>query len=199
MGHPPTLRPARKSDAANLAVLIDMAGHGLPAWLWQQAVERGEAISAFEIGRTRALREEGGFSFRNAFVIEHEGEVAGMLLGYRQDDPYETGDLEELSSVLRPLVELESQAPGSWYVNAVAVFSEHRGSGFGKVLLGLAEEQAVAANADKVSLIVEDTNSAAIGLYLSLGYGVAARRPFVPFTSTQDADEWLLMTKAARE
>ena len=31
------IRPAAKADAAALAVLIDMAGEGIPAFLWSKA------------------------------------------------------------------------------------------------------------------------------------------------------------------
>lgn len=68
----------------------------------------------------RAARESGGFSYRNAHVAERDGRVVAMLLGYRLPEPYDAGDLEALPSVVRPLVELEALAPGSWYVNAVA-------------------------------------------------------------------------------
>ena len=37
------IRPARQSDAADLAILDNIAGHGISLWFWQGAVERGEA------------------------------------------------------------------------------------------------------------------------------------------------------------
>ncbi|HMO69118.1 MAG TPA: DUF6505 family protein [Novosphingobium sp.] len=36
------IRPARKSDAPVLARLIDIAGEGIPSYLWARAAEPGE-------------------------------------------------------------------------------------------------------------------------------------------------------------
>src|SRR5688572_15515764 len=111
----PMLRPARKSDATALAALVDMAGEGMPVWMWSQMREPGQSV--IEVGRARAQRETGGFSYRNATMAEIDGEVAGCLVDYRLDDPYDTGDLDALPDLVRPLVRLEAQAPGTWYVN----------------------------------------------------------------------------------
>ena len=88
----PTFRPATKADAAALAVLVDIAGEGLPAHLWSTLKAPGQSI--LELGRERAQREEGGFSYRNAVIAEVGGEIAAALIGYRLDDPYDLGDLE---------------------------------------------------------------------------------------------------------
>ena len=109
-----TFRPARKADASALAVLVDIAGEGLPAYLWSTLKAPGQSI--LEVGRDRAARETGGFSYRNAIVAEVGGEVAACLVGYRLDDPYDLGGLEEIPPLVRPLVLLEAKAPGSWYV-----------------------------------------------------------------------------------
>ena len=87
MAQLPKFRPATKADAAALAVLVDIAGEGLPAHLWSTLRAPGQSI--LEMGRERAAREEGGFSYRNARVAEVNGEVAASLVGYRLDDPYE--------------------------------------------------------------------------------------------------------------
>ena len=124
-GIEPALRRAAPEDAETLARLIDLAGEGIPAHLWRQAARDGESV--WDVGRQRAARESGGFSYRNAEVCEAQGRPAGMLLGYRQPDPYDAGDLDELPAIVRPLVELEALAPGSWYLNGLAVFPEFAG------------------------------------------------------------------------
>ena len=101
----------------------------------------------FEFGRSRAAREEGNFSYKNATVAEVDGEVVACLVDYPLDDPYDTGDLNDLPEVVRPLVELESKAPGSWYINVVAAFPEFRGQGIGARLLALAEDHGRARKA----------------------------------------------------
>ncbi len=74
------LRPARIEDAAVLAELVNYAGEGLPLYLWGKLAGPGQ--SAWEVGRNRAAREEGSFSFRNATIIERDGRAAGCLIGY---------------------------------------------------------------------------------------------------------------------
>jgi len=117
-----TFRPATKADASALAVLVDIAGEGLPAHLWSTLKVPGQSI--LEVGRERAVREQGGFSYRNAIVAEVGGEIAACLVGYRLDDPYDPGNLAEIPELVRPLVLLEAKAPGSWYVNVLATFHE---------------------------------------------------------------------------
>lgn len=188
-----TLRAATPADARDLAVLIDQAGEGIPSWLW--GGQAGPGQDPFEFGAVRAARKEGGFSYRNAWVAEVDGRVAGMLLGYPQPDPYETGPLEELPPVLRPLVELEALGPGSWYVNAVAVQPAHRGLGIGTDLLALAVAQARLRRCRQLSLIVAEDNAGAAALYRRLGYAESARRRLVPWPGTHYDGDWILMTR----
>ena len=72
VGHT-TFRPAVKADASALAVLVDIAGEGLPAHLWNTLRAPGQSI--LEVGRERAAREAGGFSYRNAVVAEVDGRI----------------------------------------------------------------------------------------------------------------------------
>jgi ribosomal protein S18 acetylase RimI-like enzyme len=187
------IRPARKSDAAALAILVDIAGEGMPSYMWSRMREPGQ--SAFEVGRARAAREEGGFSYRNATVGEIDGEVAACLVDYRLDDPYDTGDLTELPEMVRPLVELEAKAPGSWYVNVLAAFPEFRGHGLGGRLLALAEERGRAQGARSASVIVASENEGAARLYARTGYRDIARAPVVDFPGCAHGGDWVLMVK----
>jgi ribosomal protein S18 acetylase RimI-like enzyme len=100
-----------------------------------------------------------------------------------------------MPSVIRPLIELESLAPGSWYVNVLAVFPDHQGRGFGTRLLALAEELAGISGAEHLSIIVAAENSGAVSLYRRTGYVDTARRPVVPFPGFGFAGDWLLMVK----
>jgi hypothetical protein len=86
-----TFRPATLDDAAVLAELINYAGEGMPLYLWGEMVQPGEA--AWDVGRRRAAREQGSFSYRNATIIEHNGQCAGCLIGYEiPDNPGLTPD-----------------------------------------------------------------------------------------------------------
>jgi ribosomal protein S18 acetylase RimI-like enzyme len=192
-GPEPIIRPARKSDAAALAILVDIAGEGLPAWLWSTLKAPGQSV--LEFGRSRAARDTGAFSWRNATVAEIDGEIAACLVDYRLADPYDAGDLDDLPAVVRPLVVLESAAPGSWYVNVLATFPEFRGQGLGARLLALAQDRARAAGAAALSIIVAGENSGAVRLYTRTGYREKSRAPLVQYPGCGHGGDWLLMLK----
>jgi hypothetical protein len=75
----PPLRQARVTDAEMLAQLVNYAGEGLPLYLWSK-LATGKS-SPWEVGRQRAMRETGSFSYKNAVVLEQDGSVAGCLIG----------------------------------------------------------------------------------------------------------------------
>ena len=51
-----TLFPATKEHAPALAYLINLAGEGIPAYLWQSQAKNGE--SPLEVGIRRAARPQ---------------------------------------------------------------------------------------------------------------------------------------------
>ena len=188
------IRNAFHSDAADLARLINMAGEGLPEYLWRDEAER-RGVSSMQLGARRAGREEGGFSYRHARVAVIDGSMAGMSLAYRLDDPGDPVEPESLPPMVRPLVELEALAPGSWYINAVAAYPEWRGQGVGNALMMDCEEAAVAAGVYAMSLIVASENAAAHRLYLRLGYRETATRPLVTWPGGPRGGNWILMVR----
>jgi hypothetical protein len=161
------IRPATKRDALHMAALADIAGHGMPAWVWSQSCDKGQSV--IEVGRARAMREDGDFSYRNAHMLEQDGEIAGMLLGYRQPDTMEPGDTSTIHEVFRAMTELEAAAPGSWYVNiprrVPGVSRRGLGTGF-SARRGTGD----ATGTRRMSLIVDSGNEAARRLYERTGY-----------------------------
>jgi ribosomal protein S18 acetylase RimI-like enzyme len=188
---PPVLRPARAEDAADLARLADLAGEGLPAYLWAKLAEPGE--DAFAVGARRVARDEGSFSWRNAVVAEIGGAVAGLLVTYRVGDAPEP--LDDLPPIARPLQELENRALGTHYVNILAVYPGFRRRGIACLLL--AEADARGADARGVSLIVADRNAPARRLYAACGFREVAEAPMVKENWRSDSDTWVLMVKPA--
>jgi ribosomal protein S18 acetylase RimI-like enzyme len=186
----PIIRPAQAGDATHLAALVDMAGEGLPALLWQQRA--GEAQSPFEIGRARALRDEGGFSYRNSRMIEAAGEIAGCLVSYMLDDD---DDLADVPPLVRGLIELEMQVPGYWYVNILAVYPEFRGAGLGSRLLSEADRLGREAGAEGMAIIVASGNTDAYRLYQRHGYRPLAKRAAPDYPGGRIGQDWLLLTK----
>lgn len=187
------IRPARRDDAEHLARLINIAGEGIPRWSWSQSARQPEQW--LQVGAQRAAGEEGNFSWRNAWVVEQGGEVAAMLLGYVQPDPYPLDDLAQLPAAVQPLVELEALAPGSWYVNAVAAYPQYRGQGLGTRLLAVAEGMARLGGTRTLSIIVAEQNHGAVALYERCGYVRAERRPIIPFPECEYQGDWLLLIK----
>lgn len=188
------IRKAAPDDSAVLVGLMNIAGEGIPAWLWSKMAEPGEDVMAF--GARRVARREGGFSHVNAHVATVQGAIAGMLLGYRLPDPYEAGPMDDLPAVVQPLIELESLVPGSWYINAIATTAAWRGQGVGSRLMTLAQQLARDSGAAELSLIVAEENTRAQALYQRLGYRTLARRMIVPFPGCPHAGYWALMTRS---
>ena len=187
------LRDADTGDCADLAQLIDLAGEGLPRYLWEQMAATGE--DPWEIGRQRAARDSGGFSYRNSVVAEVDGVVVGALVGYPVADEPEPVDVDNTPPMFVPLRELENRAPGTWYVNSVAVFEEARGLGVGSRLMKRAEEIAKDLGLRGLSLIVSDANHGARRLYERLGYEEIATQPMVKEEWQNPGENWVLMIR----
>lgn len=187
------IRPATLADAPILAELVNYAGEGLPLYLWSKMAAPGE--SAWDVGRKRAAREEGSFSYRNATVIELDDACAGCLIGYEiADAPESIG--ADMPAMFVPLQELENLAPSSWYVNILAVLPRFRGKGLGARLLGVADETGRKLGKRGMSVIVSDANHGARRLYERCGYRAAASRAMVKEGWDGEGANWVLLTKA---
>jgi ribosomal protein S18 acetylase RimI-like enzyme len=188
----PPFRPAVIADAPLLAELVNYAGEGLPLYLWSKMAAAGE--DAWDIGRRRAAREEGSFSYRNAAIIEHAGQAAGCLIGYQiPDEPKPIG--ADMPAMFVPMQELENLAPGTWYVNVLAVAPQFRGHGLGTRLLALADDTARGLGKRGLSVMVADSNRGARRLYERCGYRQRATRPAVKEGWVNDVRELVLLTK----
>ena len=187
------IRDARPSDADHLVRFINMAADELPLHFWKKTV--GPDGDPMALGRERAARETGNFSYRNAWLAEVEGQVAACLLGYpaaQEPEPIEP----DTPPLFVPLIELENMAPGAWYLNVLATYPQFRGQGLGSALLAKAEEVTLAAGRTTISLIAEDTHQDALRLYRAKGFAEIARRPVVKADWQVDAQEWILFTKS---
>lgn len=190
-----TIRPARPEDAADLVSFIRLAGDGVPDFVWAGMAETGESIEA--VGARRASRDVGGFSWRNAVVATLGGgdRPAAALIGYARPHSIGPEDISEAPPALRPLAELEAEAPGSWYVNVLATRPDCRRHGLGRRLMAVAAEQAQKAGCARLSLIVSSGKAEAVAFYQVIGFrtaGARAKRPAGPIANGPD---WLLMIR----
>jgi len=185
---PTHIRPAEKSNCAQIAALYRISSDGVADYIWTRLAEPGE--DPLEVGRRRYAREDSVFSYRSCTVVEFGGEVVGMLVAFPMHvDPEAT----ETDPVLKPYAELEEDE--SYYICGMALFPEHRGRGIGSRLLGLAEEQAREQGFGKLSLIVFEQNEGALRLYRREGYLEVARAAVVPHPLIHFTGDALLMVK----
>ncbi len=189
------IRPASKQDADAMAALVNFAGEGMPLYLWTGMAENGQ--SPWRVGRERAMRESGGFSYRNTTVCETSGRVAAALIGYPLDPEPDPDSTRDLPAMFVPLQELEDLAAGTWYVNVLAAYPEYRGMGLGTRLLETAERHATDAGSNGLSIIVSDANTGARKLYERQGYVERASRPMVKDGWDNDGENWVLLIKRA--
>ncbi|MEM6511737.1 MAG: GNAT family N-acetyltransferase [Pseudomonadota bacterium] len=188
-----TLRAASRQDAAAMTDLVNFAGEGMPLYLWSGMATGGQ--SPWEIGRERAMRESGGFSYRNTTVCERSGRIAGALIGYPLDPEPDPDSTRDMPPMFVPLQELEDLAAGTWYVNVLAAYPEYRGMGVGTQLLMAADDHAARAGNIGLSIIVSDANTDARRLYERLGYIELASRPIVKDGWDTDGKNWVLLVK----
>jgi len=189
---PAALRRATTDDAADMAELVNIAGHGLPLYLWGMTVRPGQ--SAWDVGRERARTGSGGFAYRNTVVREVDGKAAACLIGYPLAEEPEPID-DDVPPMLVPLLELENEVPGTWYINVLATYPEYRGTGYGSELLGIAESLAKDAQCSGMSLITSDSNVGARRLYERYGFAECATRPILKEEWEHNGDRWVLMLK----
>lgn len=165
----------------------------MPYFLWSRMAAEGD--SPWDIGRQRACRDSGGFSYRNAVVREEEDRVVSALIGYPLPDEPEPVDYSEMPAMFVPLQQLEDMAPATWYINVLGTYPDYRGRGFGGELLAIAEALADETGRSGLSLIVSDANAGARRLYERKGYDEIATRPMVKDGWDNDGENWVLLVK----
>ncbi|MEM9336142.1 MAG: GNAT family N-acetyltransferase [Pseudomonadota bacterium] len=173
--------------------LINFAGEGMPVYLWTKLAEPGQ--SPWDVGRQRARRESGSFSFHNTVLLEDKGHTVAALVGYPLPDLPESEQHDDMPAMFVPLQELEDLAAGSWYVNVLASYPDYRGKGYGTKLLSIAEQLATATGRTSMSIIVSDANYGARRLYERVGYAQTAQRGMIKDDWENPGENWVLLEK----
>ncbi|MBB2970672.1 N-acetyltransferase [Mesorhizobium sp. RMAD-H1] len=184
------LRPAERKDTAELAILLEIASHGLSSWNWYIGVLRDETDTAFEYGLLQMLDESKPGGWKESIVAEKDGEIAGLSIGW----PLGQSILEEepAHAVYEPLLALQKQVVGNWFIDSLGVYRRFRGLGIGRRLL---ENEIARGGGRPVSLITESYNERAQALYKGTGFREVARREAVPFHENGTRHEWVLFTR----
>jgi RimJ/RimL family protein N-acetyltransferase len=152
-GRPWVIRPSRDEDAPELAALIDAVA---AEGEFIVAVP-GEPETMEQTARLVSIVLEGGVSLS----LEVDGALAGNVMVHRRAGRH-----------YRHVADM-----------AILVSNEHRGAGFGRMLVEMAIAWCRAVGLTKLSLQVFTNNERAIALYRSLGFaeeGVARREVRMP-------------------
>lgn len=179
------IRPARPADAAfGAEMILSTMGR-----LGEALLGGGDRGRALDVLRAFFVRDENRFSHRWAWIIEREGEPAGIVLGY----PWElerqlslgTGKqawsiggaslLLHLAWHSLPLAGVEEGGPGAFIIAHLAVQPAHRRAGLARALLEHVERLGLDAGCHMCTLLVEEDNIPARRLYARVGYDVAQR------------------------
>ena len=187
-----SIRPAKKNDADDLANLVVMAGDGLPLVAWETMRQGGE--TAMDVGRRRARRPEGSFSYRNADVAVVGGKVVAAIVSYPLPPDTDPEPHNGVPPLFRPLVMLENAVIPSWYINVLATYPAHQRQGTATALLAGVEAPAKASGYDRMSLITGDINPA-LQYYHRLGFEEISRTAIVKDGWDYGGKQWVLMTK----
>lgn len=184
-------RRAKSEDAPRVAELFNIASHGLTLYLWAKLTATGE--SPRDVGEKRVRRDI--VAHCNTVVREAGGRIAACLNGYPLQGSPQTTAHENVPIVLAPMHELENMIHGTWFVNLLATYPEHRGKGYGTELLRVAELLARDAQCESLSLVVSDANTGALRLYERNGYAMHATRPIVKEKWEHSGKNWVLLVK----
>ena len=184
-------RTARRDESRTIARLFSIASDGVADYVWKKSAKPGEDI--LDAGERRYSDEGSLFGYKNCLVAESDGEIAGMMVAFPMDRPYDSATSWETDPVLVPYSRLEKH--GSYYISGMALFPEYRGMGIGTKFLEIAEEKAVRYGLPGISLIVFEENEGALRLYRRHGFYEIMREPVVPHRLIKYSGMALLMVK----
>lgn len=192
-----SIRSAKRTDAADLAILDNLAGHSIPLIFWCEQTQDNRIETALATGRDRLADDDGFYNWKKARVAVEEEMIAGMSVCYIMPEPDEEADyIIRSSSAFKPVFELYNECVDHWFIDALAVYPSSQHKGIGKLLFDDAFAGGKESQAKTMSLIVEDTNEVAYALYRSYGFEVINQREFIPFEGAREINEWILMSRS---
>lgn len=167
-----TIRPARIEDAVFLGKCVC---EGIGFRIFEEETDQNREIAA-NIAPL-AARERTLYSYRNALVVEVEGEVAGAFISYPgeyyhewrketfRDYPY----FKDLDMDVMP----DEAGPGEYYIDTVAVLPQFRRRGIGGGLMKERIAQVQREHPDlRITLLVDPDNLDGQRIYSRLGFHV---------------------------
>ena len=187
-----TIRPAGPQDAADLARLDNIAGHGFTNWYWSKRAEEQGNSNPVAMAQKAMADPEYQSGWKQTVLAMKEGEVAGGANGYLMVVDQKMGTPSK-EPVFEPVRQLFAQTAGDWLVDWLAVYEKWQGRGIGACLLDACLARAKGVSS-RISLVVEDANRPALALYKSRGFQQRDQRPYIPFNTTSKTKNWLLLS-----
>jgi GNAT superfamily N-acetyltransferase len=192
------IRDAVEGDARALAEVCIMAGHGVMELFYEGLVPGKSVIDCV---MARRILDRDSFATFRRWRVAADG--AGNFLGALNSMPHKVlmnaPDDPLLDEVrLRPiagLLELEEAAGDCYYVNIIAVFPQHRGSGAGYALMLEAERLARLQNFQRMSLCTFDGDPGLLKFYRRQGFATKASRPMGTHPAIGATGNFVLMTR----
>ncbi|MFJ4250109.1 Acetyltransferase (GNAT) domain-containing protein [Pseudomonas helmanticensis] len=159
-------RPARRTDAREIARLFQISSEGAADYIWSQLAEPGEAL--LDVGERRYARDDVDFSWQNCLIAEANGRVVGMMHSYAmREDPDPTPPTDP---VLAPYADME--VADSLYISSLALHEGWRNQGLGVQFLQHAQARADQLALNGLSLIDYAANTGARRFYERHGFGI---------------------------
>ncbi|MBE9114810.1 GNAT family N-acetyltransferase [Lusitaniella coriacea LEGE 07157] len=193
----PPFRPAHIEDCRKIAELFTIASDGVSNYVWSTMSADYPGLTLLEIGAQRYANPDGNFSYKNCVVAEKEGEVVGLLVTFpipESEGDSATEEVEEASEEPDVLAPYNLEAPGTWYVCAIALFPEFCGQGLGTQFIDIALQQAKEQEFKEVSLLCFEQNTGAFKLYQRNNFKIIDRVKVVPHEFIHHTGDLLLMT-----
>jgi ribosomal protein S18 acetylase RimI-like enzyme len=192
-----TFRAARIEDCYAIAELFSIASDGVADYVWSTLTADYPGLTLLDIGAKRYANPDSNFSYKNCVVAEQDGEVIGIMVTFVTEESEEEATIsesEDTSDEPDVLAPYSLEAPGTWYICAIALFPEFRGGGLGSQFLDLAREQAREKGFTELSLLCFEENTGALKLYERNGFKVIDRATVVPHPLIHHTGDVLLMT-----
>lgn len=180
-----TFRPAEPTieDGLVFARYLDMAAEGFMRLLLGRRAP-GLVAQAF-------TRPDNEYSFENVIFAEEEERIFGMAAGFsaeqrrgftdkplKEAEGFPAGRMMIIGTLFAPLRRILSTVPdGHFYLLALAVDRESRGSGLGTRLIDLMAQRARDEGSARLTLDVAVKNEGARQLYQRLGFAARSRWP----------------------
>jgi len=160
--------------------------------------EAAEGFFRFMLGKRVAhiianayIQPSHDLSFQNVTFAERNSVIVGMASGYTAEQHRSSSrkPLKQAAGknnirmrivlvLFAPLMRIiDSTADSDFYLQAIAVDKEQRGSGIGSVLADCIEEQARARGSTRLALDVSSSNVGACQFYKSRGMAVTSQWP----------------------